>query len=72
MAVLVDGRMSPQEKAMDMSPDVWRVVSGNQGKYIRVPVYISLVGTQPVDIGYQGVEVVSRLVGIDDVDGCVG
>ncbi len=37
--VLVDGRMSPQEKAMDMSPDQWRVVSGAQGKYMGKAVY---------------------------------
>jgi len=37
--VIVDGRMSPQEKAMDMSPDQWRVVSGAQGKYMGKAVY---------------------------------
>ncbi len=37
--VIVDGRMSPQEKAMDMSPDTWRVVSGAQGKYMGKAVY---------------------------------
>jgi len=37
--VLVDGRMSPQEKAMDMRPDAWRVVSGRQGKYMGKAVY---------------------------------
>ena len=37
--VIVDGRMSPQEKAMDMSPDKWRVVSGDQGKYMGKAVY---------------------------------
>jgi hypothetical protein len=37
--VIVDGRMSPQELAMDMSPDTWRVVSGEQGKYMGKAVY---------------------------------
>jgi hypothetical protein len=38
--VIVDGRMSPQERAMDMSPDRWRVVSGeHQGKYMGKAVY---------------------------------
>jgi len=38
--VIVDGRMSPQERAMDMRPDRWRVVSGDhQGKYMGKAVY---------------------------------
>jgi hypothetical protein len=37
--VIVDGRMSPQERAMDLSPDRWRVVSGAQGKYLGKAVY---------------------------------
>jgi len=38
--VIVDGRMSPQERAMDMSPDRWRVVSGvDRGKYMGKAVY---------------------------------
>jgi hypothetical protein len=37
--VIVDGRMSPQELAMDLRPDRWRVVSGAQGKYMGKAVY---------------------------------
>jgi len=37
--VIVDGLMSPQEEAMDMSPDRWRVLSGVQGKYLAKAVY---------------------------------
>jgi hypothetical protein len=37
--VIVDGRMSPQELAMDMRPDRWRVISGAQGKYMGKAVY---------------------------------
>ena len=37
--VIVDGRMSPQEQAMSMSPDRWRVVTGPQGKYMGKAVY---------------------------------
>ena len=37
--VLVDGRMSPQEKAMDLRADRWRVISGAQGKYMGKAVY---------------------------------
>jgi hypothetical protein len=37
--VIVDGRMSPQEIAMDLSPDRWRVISGAQGKYMGKAVY---------------------------------
>ena len=37
--VLVDGRMSPQEEAMDLRADQWRVISGTQGKYLAKAVY---------------------------------
>jgi len=37
--MLVDGRMSPQEKAMDLGADRWRVISGTQGKYLAKSVY---------------------------------
>lgn len=37
--VIVDGRMSPQEIAMDLNPDSWRVISGVQGKYMGKAVY---------------------------------
>ena len=37
--VVVDGRMSPQEKALDMAPDQWRVVTGEQGTYMGKAVY---------------------------------
>ena len=37
--VLVDGRMSPQEKALDLGADQWRVISGHQGKYLAKAVY---------------------------------
>ncbi len=37
--VIVDGRMSPQEEAMDLSPDQWRIISGQQGKYLGKAVY---------------------------------
>ncbi len=37
--VVVDGRMSPQEKALDMKPDRWRVVTGDPGTYLGKAVY---------------------------------
>jgi len=37
--VIVDGIMSPQEKALDLGPDEWRIVSGIQGKYMGKAVY---------------------------------
>ena len=37
--MIVDGRMSPQEEAIDLSPDSWRVLSGVQGKYVAKAVY---------------------------------
>jgi hypothetical protein len=37
--VIVDGRMSPQELAMDMRPDRWRIVTGTQGTYMGKAVY---------------------------------
>lgn len=36
---IVDGRMSPQEIALDIRPDQWRVVFGDQGKYLGKAVY---------------------------------
>ena len=32
---IIDGRMSPQEKALDLSMDEWRMVTGPQGTLLR-------------------------------------
>jgi hypothetical protein len=35
---IIDGRMSPQEEALDLSMDEWRLVAGPQGTYFRGPI----------------------------------
>jgi len=32
---LIDGRMSPQEKRLDLSMDAWRLITGSQGTFFR-------------------------------------
>ncbi len=32
---LIDGRMSPQEKRLDLSADNWRLITGSQGSFFR-------------------------------------
>jgi len=44
----------------------------NHRKDIRVPLEVGFIGAKPVNIGNQGVEIVTRLVRIDHGDRCPG
>ena len=56
--VLIDGRMSPQEKRLDLNMDVWRLITGSQGTFFR--------GKLPENDMISQVKV--NLVYVDDID----
>lgn len=55
--VVIDGRMSPQEKHLDLSMDLWRLITGEQGTFFR--------GKLPENDMTSQVEV--NLVYVDDI-----